>query len=86
MAACPAGSFRADRFHVAQIDGTGSGDAFAAGYIHALLEGADAAQCVRIGSALGASCVRATGATTGVFNARELADFLQSHPFEWSPL
>jgi sugar/nucleoside kinase (ribokinase family) len=86
VAASPAGQFRADRFHVAQVDGTGSGDAFAAGYIHGLLEGADPAECVRIGSALGASCVRATGATTGVFNAKELADFLGSHRFEWIPL
>ena len=86
VAAFQGGKFRADRFQVAQVDGTGSGDAFAAGYIHALLEGADAARCVQVGSALGASCVRATGATTGVFNARELAEFLQSHPFEWNPV
>ena len=68
------------------VEPSGAGDAFAAGYIHALLEGADAARCVQVGSALGASCVRATGATTGVFNARELAEFLQSHPFEWNPV
>jgi sugar/nucleoside kinase (ribokinase family) len=85
VAAGPVGSFRSGRFPIAQVDATGSGDAFAAGYIHGLLEGADVAECVRIGSALGASCVRATGATTGVFNSRELADFLQSQTFESSP-
>jgi sugar/nucleoside kinase (ribokinase family) len=79
---CTAGQFRAGGFHVAQVDGTGSGDAFAAGYIHGLLEGLDAPECVRIGSALGASCVRSTGATTGVFNARELAEFLERHPLD----
>ena len=52
VAACPAGTFRAGRFDVEPIDGTGSGDAFTAGYIHALLEGADVAGCVRTGSAL----------------------------------
>jgi sugar/nucleoside kinase (ribokinase family) len=83
VAACPAGTFLAGRFDVPQVDGTGTGDAFAAGYIHALLDGADVADCVRVGSALGASCVRATGATTGVFNAAELANFLQSRAFEW---
>jgi sugar/nucleoside kinase (ribokinase family) len=76
------GQLRAGGFQVAQVDGTGSGDAFAAGYIHGLLEGLDVPQCVRIGSALGASCVRATGATTGVFNAQELAEFLETHPFD----
>lgn len=81
-----AGQFRADGFRVAQVDGTGSGDAFAAGYIHGMLAGADVLECVRIGSALGASCVRAMGATTGVFNARELAEFLETHPFDCRPL
>jgi sugar/nucleoside kinase (ribokinase family) len=76
------GQFRSGGFEVAQVDGTGSGDAFAAGYIHGLLAEADEPECVRIGSALGASCVRATGATTGVFNERELAQFLETHPFD----
>ena len=82
VAVSPNARFRAGRFQVAQIDGTGSGDAFAAGYIHGLLEDEDVVGCVRIGSALGASCVRATGATTGVFNVSELADFLEAHAFE----
>ena len=59
------------------VDGTGSGDAFAAGYIHALLDGRHEIECLRYGSALGASSVRACGATTGVFNAAELAQFLE---------
>lgn len=81
VTACTTGQFLAAGFQVAQIDGTGSGDAFAAGYIHGLLAGDDALTCVRMGSALGASCVRATGATTGVFDANELAEFLWTHPF-----
>jgi sugar/nucleoside kinase (ribokinase family) len=80
------GIFRAAAFPVDFVDGTGSGDAFAAGYIHALLEGCDTSECVRVGSALGASCVRATGATTGVFNADELSEFLSSHPLDVSPV
>jgi sugar/nucleoside kinase (ribokinase family) len=82
VTAAASGQFRSLGFEVAQVDGTGSGDAFTAGYIHGLLEGADVLECVRIGSALGASCVRSTGATTGVFNAHELSDFLATHPFE----
>lgn len=61
------------------VDGTGSGDAFAAGYLHALLDGRDEIDCLRYGSALGASCVRACGATTGVFDAVQLGRFLESH-------
>jgi sugar/nucleoside kinase (ribokinase family) len=85
VVACPSGVFRAASFVIDFVDGTGSGDAFAAGYLHALLDGCDVADCLRVGSALGASCVRATGATTGVFSAPELAQFLGSHPLVVEP-
>ncbi len=61
------------------VDGTGSGDAFAAGFISGLLDGATPERCLEMGSALGASCVRRAGATTGVFNRSELAEFLSQH-------
>lgn len=61
------------------VDGTGSGDAFAAGYISGLIDGYPAKRCLEIGSALGASCVRRAGATAGVFNHLELTDFLSQH-------
>lgn len=66
-------------FPVDFIDGTGSGDAFVAGYIYGLLKGADIQQCLRYGSALGASCVRRTGATQGVFTHEELENFVADH-------
>jgi sugar/nucleoside kinase (ribokinase family) len=81
----PIGDFRAPAFASEFVDGTGAGDAFAAGYIHALLEGHDVRECVRAGTALGASCVRATGATTDVFDASELAEFLALHALETRP-
>ncbi len=34
---------------------------------------------------MGASCVRAAGATTGVFDAHELDNFLKSHALDWRP-
>src|SRR5262249_34386737 len=49
------------------IDGSGGGDAFDAGYIYGLLHGMSAEDCLHVASALGASCVRAVGTTTGVF-------------------
>jgi sugar/nucleoside kinase (ribokinase family) len=85
VVAHPSGAFRTAGFEVEFVDGTGSGDAFAAGYLHALLEGRDVRECVRVGTALGASCVRATGATTGVFNATQLSEFLNAHPIEVVP-
>lgn len=62
------------------VDGTGSGDAFAAGYIWGLLEQLPESRCLELGSALGASCVRATGATTGVLTREEVGEFLLAHP------
>ena len=78
--------FGANSFPIRFVDGTGGGDAFAAGYVHALLAGGDVNECVRVGSALGASCVRATGATTGVFDAAELAEFLNSRSLDVFPV
>jgi sugar/nucleoside kinase (ribokinase family) len=70
---------RTDRYQVPFVDGTGGGDAFAAGYIDGLLRGLDEEGCLRIGSAVGASCVRAVGTTTGVFTRPELEAFLQDN-------
>jgi len=72
-------TYRTGIFPVDFVDGTGSGDAFVAGFIHGLLEGSAAGECLRFGSALGASCVRQMGATTGVFTRDELEAFLVAH-------
>ena len=70
---------RAGVYPVQFVGGTGSGDAFDAGYIVGLLDGADPAGCLRWGSALGASCVRSTGATESVFNRAEAEAFMREH-------
>jgi sugar/nucleoside kinase (ribokinase family) len=80
------GCWRSEVFNVPFIDGTGSGDAFDAGFIHGLLDAQSPEACLTIGSALGASCVRETGATEGVFDRAELATFLKQHPLAVSEL
>lgn len=72
-------SLKADPFPVEFVDGTGSGDAFAAGYLLGLLEQRPFRERLAMGSALGASCVQAAGATTGVFRRDELEHFLSQH-------
>jgi sugar/nucleoside kinase (ribokinase family) len=74
------GRLRADAYKVPFVDGTGGGDAFAAGYILGLLEGLDAYGCLRVASAVGASCVRAIGTTAGVFTRAECDAFLREQP------
>ena len=61
------------------VSGTGSGDAFDAGYITGLLRGEDPIGCLRWGSALGASCVRALGASESVFRRDEAEAFMRRH-------
>jgi sugar/nucleoside kinase (ribokinase family) len=70
---------RADAYRVPFVDGSGGGDAFAAGYIDGLLRGLGAEGCLRVASAVGASCVRAIGTTTGVFTRAELDAFLAAN-------
>ncbi|RMF93387.1 MAG: hypothetical protein D6741_13735 [Planctomycetota bacterium] len=61
------------------VGGAGSGDAFDAGFIAGLLAGEDAAGCLRWGSAMGASCVRAIGTTDSVFTRAEAEAFMKAH-------
>src|SRR5207244_411278 len=70
---------RAGVYTVPYVDASGGGDAFDAGYIYGLLHGLDAADCLRVASALGASCVRAVGTTTGVFTRAECEAFLRKN-------
>lgn len=68
---------RSGKYSVDFVDGTGSGDAFAAGFLYGVLAAADVKECLRYGSALGASCVLAAGATKGVFTADEMRQFTE---------
>ena len=61
------------------VGGTGSGDAFDAGFIAGLLVGEDMPGCLRWGSALGASCVRSITATESVFTRPEAEAFMKQH-------
>ena len=44
-----------------------------------LLAGGDERECMRWGSAIGASCVRAVSATESVFNRNEAEAFMREH-------
>jgi sugar/nucleoside kinase (ribokinase family) len=76
---------RAGTYPVEFVGGTGSGDAFDAGFIAGLLAGEDAAGCLRWGSALGASCVRSIGATESVFTRAEAEEFMRRNALEIAP-
>lgn len=71
--------WRASAYRMPLVDGTGGGDAFAAGYVAGMLRGWGPQECLRIGSAVGASCVRAIGTTTGVFTRDECEAYLRDN-------
>jgi len=75
--------WEAAAFPVEQVDGTGGGDAFVAGYLYGILKQASPTECLAYGAAMGASCVRAAGATTSVFRREELEEYVRTHRLEY---
>lgn len=70
---------RLGTYPVAFVDGTGGGDAFDSGYIAGLLDGLPELECLKLASAVGASCVRAIGTTAGIFTRPEADAFIRRH-------
>ncbi|HET9666863.1 MAG TPA: carbohydrate kinase family protein, partial [Desertimonas sp.] len=61
---------------VVVVDPVGAGDAFAAGLLSSVLDGADLAQAVLAGAAVGARCVQAAGDLAGLPTRVELDQLL----------
>jgi sugar/nucleoside kinase (ribokinase family) len=78
--------YRLGAYPVEFVDGSGGGDAFNAGYIVGLLEGRSELDCLKLASAVGASCVRAVGTTAGVFTRDEAEAFLHANDLSVEPL
>ncbi len=57
---------------VPALDGTGSGDAFIAGFLAGWLRSSSLETCARLGNAAGAMCVQALGAMPGIGDWEEL--------------
>jgi sugar/nucleoside kinase (ribokinase family) len=77
---------RCSVFPIEYVDGSGGGDAFDAGYIYGILHNMEPEDCLRVASALGASCVRAIGTTPGVFTRSECEAFLKANALTIEPL
>jgi sugar/nucleoside kinase (ribokinase family) len=70
---------RLGSYPITFVDGSGGGDAFDAGYMAGLLDGLPELECLKLASAVGASCVRAVGTTAGVFTRAEADAFVRCH-------
>ena len=66
-------------FQVQAVDGTGAGDAFAAGFLVGYLRGWDLYETGRFANACGAMCVQAMGATDGVGRFEDVLEFIRKH-------
>jgi sugar/nucleoside kinase (ribokinase family) len=62
---------------VQAIDALGAGDAFVAGFLAGVVRGWDLERCARFATAVGACCVTALGATTGVRSFDETLAFME---------
>lgn len=67
---------RVPAYEVDVVDGTGSGDAFVAGFIVGTLRGWDLEDVARFANAVGALCVTAPGTTAGLRDFAGTIDFL----------
>ncbi|MDP6780007.1 MAG: carbohydrate kinase family protein, partial [Candidatus Latescibacteria bacterium] len=82
LAAAGSRRWRCGTYPVDAVDPSGSGDAFDAGVIAAAVRGRSVPDALRLGSALGASAVRAVGTTDGVFTAAEAEAYMCEHALE----
>ncbi len=74
--------FRIPVYKVDAVDALGAGDAFVAGFLAGLTKGWDIEQCARFANAVGACCVTALGATTGIKSFEETLQFMGQHTAE----
>jgi len=74
------GVWQAEVYREPVLDATGTGDAFLAGYVYGLQRGVDVPTRLKYGAAMGASCVRAIGATTGVLDRAGLEAYVREQP------
>ncbi len=63
---------------VQAIDALGAGDAYVAGFLAGVVRGWDLERCAHFANAVGACCVTALGATTGIRSFEETVAFLES--------
>lgn len=67
---------RVPRYEVKAVDACGAGDSFVAGFLTGVIHGWDLEKTVRFANAVGACCVTAMGATTGIRSLEETLAFM----------
>lgn len=63
-------------FKVQAVDTTGAGDSFCAGFLTGMAKGLSFEECGKFANAVGAHCVQAMGASTGILSYDEIRLFI----------
>lgn len=63
-------------FKVKAVDTTGAGDSFCAGFLSGMAKNLSFEECGRFANAVGAHCVQAVGASTGIRSYEEIQEFI----------
>ena len=71
---------------VEAVDATGAGDAYVGGFLTGMVYGWDLLKTARFASAVGAMCVTAVGATTGIRSLEETIAFMERTPVKAEPV
>lgn len=72
-------AFHMPAYRVEVVDMLGAGDCFVAGWLAGISMGWDLHRTARLANAVGALCVSALGATTGVRSLAETLQFMEAH-------
>lgn len=67
-------------YQVEAVDATGAGDAYVAGFLTGVVKGWDLETTGRFANAVGALCVTAIGATTGIRSLEDTLAFMRTTP------
>ena len=72
-------TLRLAAYPVPYVDGSGAGDAFDAGFLAASVDGKPLEYALKLGSAMGASCVGSLGCSAGLFTEDQADEFIRGH-------
>ncbi len=73
-------------FAVIQVDATGAGDAWCAGFLRGVLAGLATSEAATLGNAVGACCVQAVGAYDGIRSFADTMAFMRAASVARPPL
>ncbi len=66
-------------FKANAVDTTGAGDSFCAGFLSGMVKGLSFKDCAVLANAVGAHCVSAKGASTGIVSYEKLCEFIKAN-------